>query len=53
MSLFSFLKEAGEKILDAITPGDANASGEALKEHISAVGLGNPYRGRREGYRHR
>ncbi|PHN30033.1 peptidoglycan-binding protein LysM [Pseudomonas sp. ICMP 561] len=42
MSLFSFLKEAGEKILDAITPGDANASGEALKKHISAVGLGNP-----------
>ncbi|MCI8207976.1 peptidoglycan-binding protein LysM [Pseudomonas sp. S25] len=42
MSIFSFLKEAGEKILDAITPGDANASGEALKKHISDVGLGNP-----------
>ncbi|RMQ97827.1 LysM domain/BON super protein [Pseudomonas savastanoi pv. glycinea] len=42
MSLFSFLKEAGEKILDAITPGDADASNEALKKHISEVGLGNP-----------
>jgi len=42
MSIFSFLKEAGEKILDAITPGDASASDEALKKHISEVGLGNP-----------
>ncbi|MCQ2997042.1 peptidoglycan-binding protein LysM [Pseudomonas syringae] len=42
MSLFSFLKEAGEKILDAITPGDADASNDALKKHISEVGLGNP-----------
>lgn len=42
MSIFSFLKEAGEKILDAITPGDANATDEALKKHISEVGLGNP-----------
>jgi nucleoid-associated protein YgaU len=42
MSIFSFLKEAGEKILDAITPGDANASDEALKKHINEVGLGNP-----------
>ena len=42
MSIFSFLKEAGEKILDAITPGDANASDQALKEHIAKVGLGNP-----------
>ncbi len=42
MSIFSFLKEAGEKILDAITPGDANASDDALKKHISTVGLGNP-----------
>lgn len=42
MSIFSFLKEAGEKILDAITPGDASAADEALKKHISAVGLGNP-----------
>jgi nucleoid-associated protein YgaU len=42
MSIFSFLKEAGEKILDAITPGDANATDEALKKHISETGLGNP-----------
>jgi nucleoid-associated protein YgaU len=43
MSIFSFFKEAGEKILDAITlGGDANASDEALKKHISEVGLGNP-----------
>jgi len=41
MSLFSFLKEAGEKLLDLLTPGNANAS-EQLKEHISKVGLGNP-----------
>jgi nucleoid-associated protein YgaU len=41
MSIFSFLKEAGEKILDAITPDSAEA-GEALKKHISEVGLGNP-----------
>ncbi|WP_349971184.1 peptidoglycan-binding protein LysM [Pseudomonas caspiana] len=42
MISFSFLKEAGEKILDAITPGDADASNDALKKHISEVGLGNP-----------
>jgi nucleoid-associated protein YgaU len=41
MSVFSFLKEAGEKILDALTPGDANAD-EVLKKHISEIGLGNP-----------
>jgi nucleoid-associated protein YgaU len=41
MSVFSFLKEAGEKILDAITPGNANAD-EVLKKHISEIGLGNP-----------
>ncbi|RRV03909.1 peptidoglycan-binding protein LysM [Pseudomonas sp. v388] len=41
MSVFSFLKEAGEKILDALTPGNANAD-EVLKKHISDVGLGNP-----------
>ncbi|CAM3329104.1 peptidoglycan-binding protein LysM [Pseudomonas floridensis] len=41
MSIFSFLKEAGENILDAITPGNANAD-EVLKTHISEVGLGNP-----------
>jgi nucleoid-associated protein YgaU len=41
MSLFSFVKEAGEKLIDLLTPGNANAS-EQLKEHISKVGLGNP-----------
>ena len=41
MSIWSFEKEAGEKILDAITPGNANAD-EVLKDHISKVGLGNP-----------
>ena len=42
MSLLSFVKEAGEKLLDLLTPGNANAS-EQLKDHISKVGLGNPY----------
>lgn len=41
MSLFSFVKEAGEKLLDLLTPGNANA-GEQLKDHIAKVGLGNP-----------
>lgn len=41
MSLLSFVKEAGEKLLDLLTPGNVNAS-EQLKEHISKVGLGNP-----------
>ena len=41
MGIWSFVKEAGEKILDAITPGNANAD-EVLKDHISKVGLGNP-----------
>ena len=41
MSLLSFVKEAGEKLLDLLTPGNANAS-EQLKEHINKVGLGNP-----------
>ena len=41
MSLFSFVKEAGEKLIDLLTPGNANA-GEQLKEHISKIGLGNP-----------
>ena len=41
MSIFSFVKEAGEKLLDWLTPGNANAS-EQLKEHIKKVGLGNP-----------
>ncbi|TFH83583.1 MULTISPECIES: peptidoglycan-binding protein LysM [Pseudomonas] len=41
MSLLSFVKEAGEKLIDLLTPGNANAS-EQLKEHINKVGLGNP-----------
>ncbi|NBF01695.1 peptidoglycan-binding protein LysM [Pseudomonas sp. Fl5BN2] len=41
MSLFSFVKEAGEKLIGLVTPGNANAS-EQLKEHIAKVGLGNP-----------
>lgn len=40
MSIFSFVKEAGEKLIDLLTP-DANAS-EQLKDHIAKVGLGNP-----------
>ncbi|MFJ4142048.1 peptidoglycan-binding protein LysM [Pseudomonas sp. NPDC089734] len=41
MSIFSFLKNAGENILDALTPGNANAD-EVLKKHIAGVGLGHP-----------
>ncbi|QNH80114.1 peptidoglycan-binding protein LysM [Pseudomonas protegens] len=41
MSIFSFVKEAGEKLIDLLTPGNANAS-EQLKAHIEKVGLGNP-----------
>lgn len=40
MSIFSFLKDAGEKIIDLLTPGDAQA--DSLKDHIARVGLGNP-----------
>ncbi|MFK2912616.1 peptidoglycan-binding protein LysM [Pseudomonas sp. 3HC3] len=41
MSLFSFVKEAGEKLIDLLTPGNSNAE-EQLKKHVEAVGLGNP-----------
>ena len=41
MSIFSFVKEAGEKLIDLLTPGNANAS-EELKKHVQEVGLGNP-----------
>ncbi|MDP9526320.1 peptidoglycan-binding protein LysM [Pseudomonas protegens] len=41
MSIFSFVKEAGEKLIDLLTPGNGNAS-EQLKAHIEKVGLGNP-----------
>ncbi|MHC6223421.1 peptidoglycan-binding protein LysM [Pseudomonas sp. X10] len=41
MSLFSFVKEAGEKLIDLLTPGNANAE-DQLKKHVESVGLGNP-----------
>jgi len=41
MSLFSFVKEAGEKLIDLLTPGNANAEAQ-LKKHVESVGLGNP-----------
>ena len=42
MSLISFVKEAGEKLIDLLTPGNANA-GEQLKDHIKKeVALNNP-----------
>lgn len=41
MSLFSFVKEAGEKLIGLLTPGNANAE-EQLKKHVESVGLGNP-----------
>lgn len=36
MSLLSFVKEAGEKLIDLLTPGNANAS-EQLKEHVARL----------------
>ncbi|WP_411392768.1 peptidoglycan-binding protein LysM [Pseudomonas sp. MPB23] len=41
MSFISFVKEAGEKLVKLLTPGNANASGD-LKKHIEDIGLGNP-----------
>lgn len=38
MSIFSFVKEAGEKLINLLTPGNANAS-EELKKHVQEVGL--------------
>ena len=35
------MKEAGEKLINLLTPGNANA-GEELKKHVQEVGLGNP-----------
>nr|WP_180203827.1 peptidoglycan-binding protein LysM [Pseudomonas sp. SbOxS1]NYU03586.1 peptidoglycan-binding protein LysM [Pseudomonas sp. SbOxS1] len=37
MSLFSFLKEAGEKILDALTPDKAEANSETLTKHVQSA----------------
>ncbi|WP_449430673.1 peptidoglycan-binding protein LysM [Pseudomonas putida] len=39
MSLFSFVKEAGEKLIDLLTPDNTQ---EQLKKHVQSVGLGNP-----------
>ena len=41
MSIINFIKEAGEKVIDLLTPGYAHA-GEVLKKHVELVGLGNP-----------
>ena len=41
MSFISFVKEAGEKLVKLLTPGNANASDD-LKKHIEDIGLGNP-----------
>lgn len=41
MSIFSFAKEAGEKLWDSLTGKEAQAA-DSLKEHVSKVGLGNP-----------
>ncbi|MDF9754512.1 peptidoglycan-binding protein LysM [Pseudomonas hunanensis] len=41
MSLFSFVKEAGEKLIDLLTPGNAEAQTQ-LKEYVSKFGLDNP-----------
>ncbi|WNW12444.1 peptidoglycan-binding protein LysM [Pseudomonas sp. DTU_2021_1001937_2_SI_NGA_ILE_001] len=40
MGLFDFVKDAGESVLDFLTPGRAHA--DDLKKHIENVGLGNP-----------
>lgn len=40
MSIFSFLKDAGEKILDFVTPGQAaHAQTDALEKHIAQLNL--------------
>ncbi|MFJ8134158.1 peptidoglycan-binding protein LysM [Streptomyces hydrogenans] len=41
MALFSFVKEAGERVADLLTPGNLLAE-ERLKSHIAGIGLGNP-----------
>ena len=42
MSLFSFVKEAGEKLIDLLTPGNANASEQAhVAELVQRVFLRN------------
>ena len=39
MSLFSFVKDAGEKLMDLLTPDNAE---KQLKKHIADVKLGSP-----------
>lgn len=41
MGIFSFVKNAGEKLWDSLTGKEAQAA-ESLKDHIAKVGLGNP-----------
>lgn len=41
MGMFSFVKEAGEKLWDTLTGQEAKAA-ESLKAHVAKVGLGNP-----------
>ncbi|MDE1168526.1 MAG: peptidoglycan-binding protein LysM [Pseudomonas sp.] len=41
MSLLSFVKEAGEKLLNALTGSDSAQAAESLKEHVKQVGLDN------------
>lgn len=39
MSLLSFVKEAGEKIWDAVSGGDKESQADKLKKHIDALNL--------------
>ncbi|HHG8775414.1 TPA: peptidoglycan-binding protein LysM [Raoultella planticola] len=39
MGLLSFVKEAGEKIWDAVSGGDKEAQADKLKKHIDALNL--------------
>ncbi|CAD5105876.1 peptidoglycan-binding protein LysM [Zestomonas carbonaria] len=41
MSIFAFVKEAGEKLWDTLVGNEAKAA-ESLKDHVAKVGLGNP-----------
>ncbi|MFI6150699.1 peptidoglycan-binding protein LysM [Streptomyces sp. NPDC051109] len=41
MTLHSFVREAGEKLVGFLDPGNAEAEAQ-LKQHIEAVGLGSP-----------
>lgn len=39
MSLLSFVKEAGEKIWDAVSGGDKESQADKLKKHIDGLNL--------------